>query len=35
MAEKLDVSARDAAILKLNGWEHVEGREAIAKTTVQ
>lgn len=32
MAEKLDVSARDAAILKLNGWELVEGREAIAKT---
>jgi len=32
MAEKLDISARDAAILKLNGWELVEGREAIAKT---
>lgn len=32
MAEKLDVSARDAAILKLNGWELVEGREAIART---
>jgi len=32
MAEKLDVSARDAALLKLNGWELVEGREAIAKT---
>ena len=32
MAEKLDVSAGDAALLKLNGWELVEGREAIAKT---
>lgn len=32
MAEKLDVSARDEALLKLNGWELVEGREAIAKT---
>ena len=32
MAEKLDISDRDAAILKLNGWELVEGREAIAKT---
>lgn len=32
MAEKLDISARDAAILKLNGWELVEGREAIART---
>lgn len=34
MAEKLDISARDAAILKLNGWELVEGREAIAKTFI-
>lgn len=32
MAEKLDISARDAALLNLNGWELVEGREAIAKT---
>ncbi|MBO6782649.1 MAG: 4a-hydroxytetrahydrobiopterin dehydratase [Alphaproteobacteria bacterium] len=32
MAEKLDVTARDAALLNLNGWELVEGREAIAKT---
>ena len=30
MAEKLDISARDAAIEKLNDWELVEGREAIA-----
>ncbi len=32
MAEKLDVNARDEALLKLNGWDLVEGREAIAKT---
>ena len=32
MADKLDVSARDAALLKHDGWELVEGREAIAKT---
>ena len=34
MAEKLDISARDAAIEKLNDWELVEGREAIAKTFI-
>ena len=32
MAEKLDVGARDAALSKLDEWELVEGREAIAKT---
>ena len=31
MAEKLSISDRDAAITKLDGWELVEGREAIAK----
>jgi 4a-hydroxytetrahydrobiopterin dehydratase len=32
MADKLDVSARDAVLSKLDGWELTEGREAIAKT---
>jgi len=32
MAEKLDIAARDAALAKLNGWELVEGRDAIART---
>lgn len=32
MAEKLNLSDRDAAIAKLNGWELVEGRDAIART---
>lgn len=32
MAEKLDISARDAAISNLKDWELVEGREAIART---
>jgi 4a-hydroxytetrahydrobiopterin dehydratase len=32
MAEKLSISDRDAAIAKLNGWELVEGRDAIART---
>lgn len=32
MADKLDVSTRDAAIAKLDGWELVEGRDAIART---
>lgn len=31
MAEKLSISDRDAAIAKLNGWELVEGRDAIAR----
>ena len=31
MAEKLSISDRDAAIAKLDGWELVEGREAIAR----
>ena len=32
MADKLDIATRDAALLNLDGWELVEGREAIAKT---
>ena len=32
MAEKLDISARDAAISQLDHWDLVEGRDAIAKT---
>ena len=32
MAEKLDVSARERALEQLDGWELVEGREAIART---
>ena len=31
MAEKLSISDRDAEIAKLNGWELVEGRDAIAR----
>ena len=32
MAEKLAGDARKAALGKLNGWNEVEGRDAIAKT---
>ncbi len=32
MAEKLDRAARDAALETLDGWELVEGRDAIAKS---
>ena len=32
MAEKLDRAAREAALAELDGWEPVEGRDAIART---
>lgn len=32
MAEKLDTEARAAELMNLEGWDEVEGRDAITKT---
>jgi len=32
MVEKLDAAARQAALARLDGWNEVEGRDAIRKT---